>query len=75
MPDWGQAKGMNAKGGNDEPKKRKREPEADGPMSQALQVLKEGFMPTVERAQAHKDYERDQDKKRKRDAKYQQDGD
>lgn len=64
MADWGQTKGMNTQTKAEEPKKRRKEEEPDGPVSAALQYLKNGFLPTTERLKADDAYERDQKRKK-----------
>lgn len=66
MPNWGQAKGMNAQTKDDKPKQRRKEDEPDGPVSAAVQYLKNGFLPTAERIKADEEYERDQERKRRK---------
>lgn len=67
MPNWGQAKGIDSKAEAEKPeKKRRKEDEPDGPASQAVQYLKMGFMPTMERLKAEEAYEREQERKREK---------
>lgn len=64
MDRWGNSKGMNTQTKAEEPKKRRKEDEPDGPVSAALQYLKNGFLPTTERIKADENYEREQKRKK-----------
>lgn len=64
MDPWAKSKGMNTQAKAEEPKKRRKEDEPDGPASAAVQYLKNSFLPVSERIQADEKYTREQKRKK-----------